>query len=92
MIGGSFEVAFASPPQKWFFMVFSEKAHFLKKLQYKKITEISLPAKKVIFVFIARCALPFEGDLAPLGSSFSPFSLENMFFSQNCRQTATKKR
>ncbi len=42
--------------------------------------EILLPSKKVIFVFVARCALPFESDSAPSEMVFHRFLRKYVFF------------
>ncbi len=61
-------------PQK-FFPPFSPKMLlFLKKLLDEKIFKTSFSIKKVIFIFVARCPLPFKRDLDLINGflSFSP--------------------
>ncbi len=50
-----------------------------KKLLDEKIFESSFPIKKVIFIFVVKCPLPFERDFGPR-NNFSVFSGKYSFF------------
>ncbi len=83
MIRGSFGGCIRLTPTETVFRGFLRKVTIFEKIVVQKISEIALPEEKVIFVFVARCALPFQGDLAPLGNSFPPFFRKICFFLQN---------
>ncbi len=65
-------------PKKWsyfpknFFPFSPKMLLFLKKLFHEKIFKTLFPIKKVIFIFVARCPLPFKRDLGPR-NGFLPF-------------------
>ncbi len=69
------------PRQKFFFSLFSQRMILSsKKLLYEEQFETSFLLKKVIFIFVIRCPLPFKTDFAH-ENSFSPFlSVKTVFF------------
>ncbi len=90
MIGAS-EVAFASPPQKQFFVVFSENVMFSKKIVIQKISEILLPAKKGYIHFPCQTHPSLQRGLDPPWKQFFAVFSEIRFFSQKESATGNKK-
>ncbi len=64
-----------------FFPLFSPKTLlFLEKLLNEKIFKTSFPIKKVIFIFVAGCPLPFKRDVGSRNCSFEIFSKNAAYF------------